>query len=103
MKYLKIPDRHYDTIIETLEIDSKSGACDLGLRSEITAALNSIQEIERPPNRKSAKVCCPRCDGEGEEPGAPIDLKSGTALCDLCHGRREVTAKQAKQYQEEQS
>ena len=39
----------------------------------------------------SKKVTCPRCDGSGEEPGAPITLdEDGVALCGLCDGRRVV-------------
>jgi len=28
---------------------------------------------------------CPRCGGTGEEPGAPIDLENGEALCSDCY------------------
>lgn len=47
-------------------------------------------------------VTCPRCNGDGEEPGAPIDLELGTALCNLCHGKREVRKYVADRYEEEQ-
>lgn len=47
-------------------------------------------------------VVCPRCEGEGEEPGAPIDLELGTAFCTLCHGGGEVRKCVADRYEEEQ-
>lgn len=43
-------------------------------------------------------VICPRCDGDGEEPGAPFDEQLGKALCDLCVGSGEVTTSQAEEY-----
>ncbi len=39
----------------------------------------------------SKLVVCPRCGGDGEEPGAPYDLEDGTPLCTLCKGNGEVT------------
>lgn len=39
---------------------------------------------------KIAMETCPRCDGTREEPGAPVDLTAGMALCNLCGGRGAV-------------
>jgi DnaJ-class molecular chaperone len=46
-------------------------------------------------------VECPRCEGFGEEPGAPTDVELGEPLCTECHGHRQVSVKQAKQYAED--
>lgn len=35
-------------------------------------------------------MTCPRCDGDGEEPGAPFNPDDGLALCLECDGRGEV-------------
>lgn len=43
-------------------------------------------------------VWCPRCDGSGEEPGAPVFDDAGVALCDLCQGKTTVTPAQAAEY-----
>ena len=40
---------------------------------------------------------CPRCLGDGEEPGAPIDLENGTALCLLCEGAGDVADSKLKE------
>ena len=53
------------------------------------------------PQKQKVKVVCPRCDGDGEEVGAPIDLE-GTWLCSLCGGKGEVSKSKAKKYDEEQ-
>ena len=44
-------------------------------------------------------VMCPRCDGLGEEPGAPEDLELGAPYCILCKGAREVTKKVAAEWE----
>lgn len=45
-------------------------------------------------------IICPRCEGDGEEPGAPLDL-DGVWLCSCCNGEGEVTEKQAQEYLED--
>lgn len=45
-------------------------------------------------------VTCPHCDGTSEEPGAPVDLEDGIALCNLCEGTGVVTEAAAKAYSE---
>jgi hypothetical protein len=34
---------------------------------------------------------CPRCEGTGEEPGAPVELDGSVALCAVCHGKGKKT------------
>jgi len=46
-------------------------------------------------------VNCPRCDGYGEEPGAPLELDGSVALCTLCIGKGQVSPQQAKEYKED--
>ena len=46
-------------------------------------------------NRHKSALQCPRCEGDGEEPGAPVDLEDGVALCGLCHGKGYVTLRVA--------
>lgn len=43
---------------------------------------------------------CPRCEGDGEEIGAPMDPHE-FANCSLCNGRGEVPQKQAEKYLKE--
>ena len=38
---------------------------------------------------KTRVVVCPRCNGDGEEVGAPVEL-DGVWLCSLCNGTGEV-------------
>jgi DnaJ-class molecular chaperone len=45
-------------------------------------------------------VTCPHCNGDGEEPGAPVDL-DGVYLCTLCRGSGEVSQRKADTYSEE--
>lgn len=33
---------------------------------------------------------CPRCDGSGEEPGAPLERDGAKALCGKCNGAGEI-------------
>lgn len=40
-------------------------------------------------SRNGAHAPCPRCEGEGEEPGAPEE-PDGTCRCLLCAGRGRV-------------
>lgn len=47
-------------------------------------------------------IICPRCEGDGEEVGAPMDPHE-MALCSLCDGTGEVTAKQAQEYLEDEA
>jgi hypothetical protein len=35
---------------------------------------------------------CPRCDGSGEEPGAPVDDEGGRWLCQWCGGEGKLVA-----------
>lgn len=46
-------------------------------------------------------VVCPHCEGCGEEPGAPIDLKHGLAICTLCDGDGYVDEATAEEYLKE--
>lgn len=46
-------------------------------------------------------VICPRCLGDGEEPGVPWDDELGKPLCSLCEGNGEVSPAIAEEYQEE--
>ncbi len=48
----------------------------------------SYQEFSNNWNKIFGKklFICNRCEGEGEEPGAPIDLELGKALCMDCKG-----------------
>ena len=36
---------------------------------------------------------CPHCDGSGEEPGAPVSLTDGKALCGDCKGTGKFSPK----------
>jgi DnaJ-class molecular chaperone len=47
-------------------------------------------------------VDCPRCDGDGEEPGAPVD-PCEIALCDLCGGKGEVLKEVATRYLQDEA
>ena len=49
--------------------------------------------------RKTKFVDCPRCEGDGEEPGVPVSW--GYVPCDLCLGDGEVTEEMADQYEED--
>jgi DnaJ-class molecular chaperone len=51
---------------------------------------------------KPLKIECPRCDGDGEEPGAPVDLVDGTALCGLCDGHGMVSQARVREYEREE-
>lgn len=53
--------------------------------------------------RYDVKVKCPRCDGDGEEPGAPIEDDGSVALCALCGGKSFVPARTREEYLAEQS
>ena len=48
-------------------------------------------------------VFCPRCNGDGEEPGVPVDDKDGTPVCLLCQGTGEVTIMESIEYAEDLS
>jgi len=50
---------------------------------------------------KLEMVNCPRWDGDGEEPGAPLELDGSVALCGLCSGAGEISLQQAREYYEE--
>lgn len=45
-------------------------------------------------------IPCPHCDGDGEEPGAPIgvDWTDEDTACHLCGGRGRVQPDVAEQY-----
>jgi hypothetical protein len=45
MPTLIIPDEHYDTIVETLVMDSESSRFDREIRDQIQLALESIEEL----------------------------------------------------------
>jgi hypothetical protein len=32
-------------------------------------------------------LACSRCEGSGEEPGAPVEMDGKIALCNGCHGK----------------
>jgi DnaJ-class molecular chaperone len=49
----------------------------------------------------ASSVVCPRCGGDGEEVGAPMDPFE-VALCDLCKGSGEVPKEVADKYLAEQ-
>ena len=50
----------------------------------------------------SKLVDCPRCLGDGDEPGVPYDhYEYGVALCNLCLGGGEVPQDKALAYSEE--
>ena len=40
--------------------------------------------------RKTSQVDCPRCGGEGEEPGSPMENDGHLALCSGCGGTGSV-------------
>ena len=42
-------------------------------------------------------VICPRCEGDGEEVGAPVDT-DGVWVCELCHGEGSVPRDVAEKY-----
>lgn len=51
-RILAMPEWAYDTILETLELDSQSGAFDASTRAAIRKALGAIREVsiaELPP------------------------------------------------------
>ena len=52
--------------------------------------------MEQPPER--GPVTCPHCDGDGEEPGAPLDLE-GQQMCSICHGEGKVSVIKAHRYE----
>jgi hypothetical protein len=39
---------------------------------------------------------CPRCYGDGEEPGSPVNLTDGVAVCIHCDGSGEETRENLK-------
>jgi len=43
------------------------------------------------------RVTCPHCEGDGEEPGAPVSPME-VVLCDLCGGAGEVSEAKARRY-----
>jgi DnaJ-class molecular chaperone len=45
-------------------------------------------------------VVCPRCGGDGEEPGAPVSLDE-VWLCSLCDGKGAVPPEKAAAFSEE--
>lgn len=45
-------------------------------------------------------VTCPRCDGDGEEPGAPSSWRE-RIVCSLCEGVGLVDTEKASEYEEE--
>jgi hypothetical protein len=48
--------------------------------------------------KPNSKVDCPRCCGTGEEPGAPVSLTDGKALCTACGGTGTSKSKAAKHH-----
>lgn len=44
-------------------------------------------------------VICPHCDGDGEEPGAPMDV-DGDWICTLCDGSGRVRQSVAEEYED---
>lgn len=77
----------------------------ISIQNEYTDAIRSIvrrvahfEFLEYEPE----VVECPRCDGSGEEPGAPVDLENGVALCVLCKGSCKTTPHAAEQYKQGQ-
>ena len=59
----------------------------------------------RKTKKSRGLVDCPRCEGVGEEPGAPVDMEYGNALCSCCKGTGRVvtpvTPKEIVAYEEE--
>lgn len=51
---------------------------------------------------KLTMVTCPRCDGDGEEPGVPSSYPLSMRLCSVCHGDGEVTQERAAEYAEDE-
>ena len=48
-------------------------------------------------DQQIAKIIhCPRCDGTGEEPGAPIEEDGSVALCDRCNGNGQLIQRQGE-------
>ena len=50
------------------------------------------------PDSDELYVFCPRCDGEGDEPGAPVDWKEGRAICEFCLGSGVVSPERSQEY-----
>jgi hypothetical protein len=53
---------------------------------------NALMKADRKVNlpaiiRRAKPDHCERCGGTGEEPGAPVDLTNGKALCSKCGGQ----------------
>jgi hypothetical protein len=48
--------------------------------------------------RYDDRLRCPHCQGDGEEPCAPVDEELGTPLCSVCQGRRTLSLKKALEY-----
>jgi hypothetical protein len=81
---LQLPREHYDTIVETLTLDSQSPAFDAGLRQEIETALASITEL--PPGRITVTIHALASDTRRE--GTSVDLYDSKA--DLHQAQRDI-------------
>jgi hypothetical protein len=68
----------------------------INILDKLIASARKITGIKPEPK----DVTCPHCDGDGEEPGAPISTEE-VAVCNLCLGSGVVTEKAAKKYREE--
>jgi len=53
--------------------------------------------------KHESRVICPRCDGDGCEPGVPYDEMYGRPLCNLCQGDGRIWDIAAADYEFEQS
>ena len=54
--------------------------------------------LDQPPEK--GPVTCPHCDGDCEEPGAPLDFE-GTWMCRVCHGAGTVSLTVAHKYEKD--
>ena len=62
-----------------------------GYSADCPACLRGVAHTDRQHHAavERALRCsedCPRCDGDGEEPGAPVELDGGRWLCSECGG-----------------
>lgn len=55
-------------------------------------------QLEREKERRQEQITCPRCNGDGEEPGAPVSTE-GKATCDLCDGQGTASRSLVEDYQ----
>lgn len=83
MAWIKENENLFPDVAKALEVIKRNDSWCTDSEDDMLAFFEQI-------GHRRTDDTCPRCDGSGEEPGAPIEMDGARALCDRCHGAGRI-------------